>query len=129
MNKGVAVYVFVLALVVAVVVSGCTGQAQQKPEQKAAYKDGEYTGKHESDKGDTEVKVTVKDGRIHNIEIVKPDAQFAIDDNWPAHIVAREQIPQRIIAEQSPRVDSVSKATGTSTGLMEATEDALSKAK
>lgn len=113
-----------LFLAMLLIMTGCTGQ-QKKP----AYKDGTYEGKFETEKGATEVKVTVKDGKIYNIEIVKPDARFAIEDNWPEHIVAREQIPQRIIAAQSTKVDAVAKATGTSNSLMKAVEDALSKAK
>ena len=117
----------VLLVVITLVVVGCT--SKKKEEKKLTYKDGSYEGTFETERGPTEVKVTVKEGKINNVQIVKPDARFAIADNWPEHIVAREQIPQRIIAKQALQVDAVAKATGTSNSLIKATEDALKKAK
>ena len=115
--------------VLSLVFAGCTSKSKKQEEKKPTYKDGSYEGTFQTEKGPTEVKVTVKNGKIDNIQIAKPDARYAIENNWPEHIVARERIPQQIIAKQSPQVDTVAKATGTSNSLIKATEDALKKAK
>ena len=82
--------------------------------------DGEYYGKAEDFGGRViEVKVSVKDSEIYDIEIV--------DSKEDGYVfMAREIIPS-IIKTQSLDVDAVSGATASSEALIKAIEKALGR--
>jgi Polyferredoxin len=84
------------------------------------YKDGIYTGIGQGKNPDLKVSVTVKDGKIANVEIVSNN-----ETNGKA---ALNTVPKEIIEKQSTEVDVVSGATMTSKGIMEAVNNALSQA-
>jgi uncharacterized protein with FMN-binding domain len=81
-------------------------------------KDGDYNGKYTSGRWSNEVKVTVKDGKITDIVVVK-DVTFPKPE-WT------KELFDRIIHKQSSDVDVVSGATITSKAYIKAIEDALS---
>lgn len=84
----------------------------------------EYLGvSHNGMGGDLQVKVTMKDGKIANVEIVKHSETPGISDG------AREQVPAAIVKANSTEVDNVSGASITSRAIKEAVADALSQVK
>lgn len=88
-----------------------------------SYKDGTYTGVGNGFRPNLNVSVTVKSGKITNIEIVSNEDTPRFFD------AAAQTIPEEIISAQSTNVDAVSGATRSSNGIMEAVQNALSNAK
>ena len=90
-------------------------------EEPSAYKDGVYTGSGVGFGGTTTVQVTVKDGKITDIEVLSHgDGGRYMDD-------AKTLIP-RIIESQSTNVDTVTGASYSSVGIISAVRDALKDA-
>lgn len=91
--------------------------------QGAGYKDGTYTGQGEGFRGTMTIIVTISGGNITNIEMGSTtDDRKWLNRAWNA-------IPDLIIQSQSANVDTVSGATYSSIGIIEAVKDALSQAK
>lgn len=88
------------------------------------YKDGAYTGAGKGLKGDIEVSVNVKSGKITAIDITKKDETGPIIDS-----VKENLIPEIIKKQTADGIDAVSGATGSSKGVLAAVSDALAKAK
>lgn len=86
--------------------------------QMAAIADGEYEGEYDLSLVYAKVKVTVHQGRIDKIEILK-------HDNGNGKIA--ESIIDEVIKEQKLGVNTVSGATASSKALLKATENALEK--
>ncbi len=84
-------------------------------------KDGIYEGEYRKGINKAVVKVTIADDRIAEIELVKHTA------SWIGN-KANEIIPQRILEQQSTRVDAVSGATNSSRVIMNAVQMAIEKA-
>ena len=82
--------------------------------------DGVYEGRYRHGLNSAVVKVTVAQGQIVDIEVVKHFASWKGDK-------ATEVIPQRIISEQSTEVDAVSGATNSSRVIMNAVQNAVEK--
>ncbi|WP_160679061.1 FMN-binding protein [Clostridium sp. C8-1-8] len=88
------------------------------------YKDGTYTGTGTGfRRGITEMSVTIKDGRITKVETVSSQ------DTPNYYNYAESTITSEIVSAQSTSVDTVSGATFSSRGIIEAVQNALSKAK
>lgn len=88
------------------------------------YKDGVYTGTGTGFRGGTTtIKVTVQNGKISKIETTSNN------DTPDFYNRAIGTISSEIISEGSTSVDSVSGATYSSHGIMEAVDNALSQAK
>lgn len=87
------------------------------------YKDGVYTGSARGYKPNLNVKVTIKNDKITNVQILSNNESDGFKEE-PMAI-----IPQEIIASQSTSVDAISGATFTSRGIMNAVANALSSAK
>ncbi len=85
------------------------------------YKDGTYIGIGQGKNPDLKVSVTVKDGKIANVEIVS--------NNETKGKEALNVVPKEIVDKQSTDVDVVSGATMTSKGIMAAVNDALNQSK
>jgi uncharacterized protein with FMN-binding domain len=83
----------------------------------------EYIGVGSGIGGELIVKVTLAGTRIQNIELLKINESVGISDK----AVAR--IPAAIIRSQSTQVDIVAGATTTSRAIIQAVNDALSKAR
>lgn len=79
--------------------------------------DGVYQGKYSGNRFANELQVTVVDGKISNIVIVK-DMIIAIPD-------LSAKLFDEIRAEQSLQVDTVSGATVSTKAYLKAVEDAL----
>ncbi|HPQ46655.1 MAG TPA: FMN-binding protein [Clostridia bacterium] len=87
------------------------------------YNDGTYTGEATGFRPGLVVSVEIKDGMIASVEVIDHNEVSSRFYQRPIDL-----IPDRIVAEQSTDVDAISGATCTSDGIMEAVEDALSKA-
>jgi len=85
------------------------------------YKDGVYTGVGKGFNGNIHVEVTIKDGEISEIKITQHSDDQPYINNAMALI-------NNIIQTQSIAVDTVSGATYSSRGIIDAVKDALSKA-
>lgn len=84
-------------------------------------KDGTYTGSGTGYSGTITVRVTISGGKITNIEVV------STADGDPYFSNARAVI-QRVIDAQSVNVDTVSGATYSSRGILQAIRNALAQA-
>ena len=84
-------------------------------------RDGVYEGSYGNGPNSAVVKVTITDSRIEEVELVR---HFA---SWKGN-KANTVIPQRIVEEQSTRVDAVSGATNSSIVIMNAAQKAIEQA-
>ena len=89
---------------------------------KNGYKDGTYYGSAAGFGGNIQVSVTVKDGKIANVQIVSASGET------PSFLSKAKSILGSIVSAQSPDVDVVSGATYTSNGIINATIQALKQA-
>lgn len=87
----------------------------------ATFKDGTYIGVGEGYKGDIKVSVVIKNGKIYKINILstEDDEQF---------FSKARKLTSSIITKQTAAVDTVSGATFSSNGIIEAVSNALQKA-
>lgn len=86
----------------------------------SAFKDGTYNGTGAGYRGTTTVRVTVKSGKITNIEVVS----YEDDQQWFERAV--DIVINEIKNSQSVKVDTVSGATFSSNSIKAAVADALS---
>lgn len=93
----------------------------EKVADAAAYKDGTYYGTGTGFAGPLTVKVVINDGKIASIEITKTD-------DGDSFIQKASGLISNIVSSQSTNVDTVSGATYSSVGIIEAVRDALSQA-
>jgi uncharacterized protein with FMN-binding domain len=82
--------------------------------------DGVYEGSYKAGPNKALVRVTIKDGKLVEIQIVKHRA-------WKGK-KAESIIPRRIIENQSTKVDVVTGATNSSRVIMNAVQRAIEKA-
>ena len=87
----------------------------------ATLKDGVYEGSAQGYKSQIKVSVTVKKGKLQDIEILE-------ENDTPNFFERAEKITDDIIEEQSLNVDAVSGATYSSAGIINAVNDALKSA-
>ena len=93
-----------------------------EPISEGTWKDGTYTGTGEGFGGDLTVSVVIKDGRIVSVTIGKNS------DDKEYLQKAKDGIIPKVIENQGTNVDTVSGATYSSAGILQAINDALSKA-
>ena len=91
------------------------------PEVQGNYKDGVYEGTGTGNNGEIKVEVTVKDGNITSVKLVEHGETDGIYQGAESNVVTD------IIRKQTTEVDTVTGATNTSKGIMEAVKNALSK--
>lgn len=114
--------------------SGTTGQSQSGSgaaagsstsvsavEDPSAYKDGTYYGTGTGFGGTLKVKVEISGGKIASIQIVE-------NQDGSEYISKASALINTIIQNQSTNVDTVSGATYSSVGIIQAVRDALSQA-
>lgn len=89
----------------------------------ATYKDGTYTGVANGYRPNLNVNVTVSGGKISAIEIGENDETPRFFER------ANPTVVNEIVAKQTTKVTAVSGATRSSNGIMQATANALAKAK
>ena len=92
-----------------------------KVEDAAAYKDGTYYGSGTGFGGPLKVLVEISGGKIASIRIVE-------NSDGSDYISKAASLIDSIIATQSTNVDTVSGATYSSVGIIQAVRDALSQA-
>lgn len=103
-------------------IGGCaTAKIMGGPVPPHVLKDGIYSGEAKNGPVKVEAEVTIQNQRIAGIRLKK-------HRNWKGK-AAEDTIPQKIIDEQSTRVDVVSGATASSTAIMNAVDAAVQKAK
>ena len=87
----------------------------------AAYKDGTYYGSATGFAGPIKVKVVISGGKIASVEIVETS-------DGSSYIGKASAITGKIVASQSTNVDTVSGATYSSVGIINAVRNALAQA-
>lgn len=95
----------------------------ETPSNTPVYKDGIYEGTGTGFMPGLVVEVVIEQERIANVTVIDHNEQK--ERYWGLPV---ELIPQLIVESQSTDVDTVSGATMTSQGIIEAVNDALSKA-
>ncbi len=101
---------------------------KKKPETKpvdesnAVYKDGSYQGEGEGFGGTTKVQVTISKGKISKVTVI-------FHEDGDSFMKKAMTLLSQIVKEQTTNLDAVSGATYSSSGIIEATRDALKKAK
>ncbi|SDK04850.1 FMN-binding protein [Natronincola ferrireducens] len=116
-KKGlIALLVLSMLLLVA-----CNSQSTGTAE--SSYKDGTYTGAGTGFGGEMEVEVVIENGSITGLNIISHGETPGISD--PAFTGIEEQLLEN---QDTEEIDAISNATRTSEGLIEAIQDALSKA-
>ncbi|MDO5649850.1 MAG: FMN-binding protein [Gallicola sp.] len=108
---------FAIGLIGALGIAACGNQ------QKSTLKDGEYTGTAAGYGGDIEVKVTVGEGKLSNVEVLTHSETAGISDE------AISEIPKQIVEAQNTEVEAISGSTVTSDGIKAAATDAMNQAK
>ena len=89
---------------------------------ESGYKDGTYQGSGTGFGGTVTVQVTVSGGKITAIDIVDASGET------PSYFSAAKGVIGKMLAGQTPNVDAVSGATYSSNGIIQAVQNALSKA-
>lgn len=107
----------------ALALGAASGAKVDPPKPTGKYKDGVYQGTGRGHKSDITLSITIKNGKITNVGLVKQaDDRKWWDRCWPA-------IPTKIIQMQGTEgVDTITRATRSSRGILGAAKDALDKA-
>ena len=87
-----------------------------------AYKNGTYTGDGQGFGGNIQVQVTLENDTITDIQVVSAPGEDS------AYLSQVQGVISTILAAQSTDVDTISGATFSSTGIINAVNDALGKA-
>jgi uncharacterized protein with FMN-binding domain len=86
------------------------------------YQDGTYTGTATGFGGDITVEVTIENGKISTIRVISANGETKSYWNKAVAVI------DRAVAANSPNVDTVSGATYSSTGILNAVKRALAQA-
>lgn len=98
------------------------GQSDSENGDSTDYKDGTYTGEADGFGGTIQVEVKIEKNKIAEINVVSAEKEDG------AYLSMAKDIIPKIIDAQSADVDTVSGATFSSTGIKNASEQALEKA-
>ena len=99
-----------------------SSESDDKTEPASEYADGTWEGEGLGLNGPVRAALTVEDGRITEIKILERT------DDDPYFTDARVELVPKILEQQSADVDTVSGATFSSEGILEAVEEALKHA-
>ncbi|MDY2960603.1 MAG: FMN-binding protein [Hornefia sp.] len=102
--------------------SGTGSKADGGGSKGSAYKDGSYEGSAKGFGGNIVVRVTVKNDKIEKIDLVDASKEDG------SYLASAKGVINSILDKQSTDVDTVSGATFTSTGIINAVISALEKA-
>jgi len=97
-------------------------KAEEEQEAESGYKDGTYEGTGLGFGDDIIVQVTISGGKMTDIAVVSADGE---DKPYYKQAIS---VLDKMLSTQSTEVDTVSGATLTSEGMIEAVADALGKA-
>ncbi len=95
--------------------------AAESGESGRLYKDGTYQGTATGFGGDITVEVTIADGKITDLTILSAEKEDS------AYLTMAKDIIPEILDTQSADVDTISGATFSSTGIKNATAQALAE--
>ena len=98
------------------------GQSDSENGDSTNYKGGTYTGEADGFGGTIQVEVKIEKNKIAEINVVSAEKEDG------AYLSMAKDIIPKIIDAQSADVDTVSGATFSSTGIKNASEQALEKA-
>ena len=98
------------------------GQSDSGNGGSANYKDGTYTGEADGFGGTIQVEVKIEKNKIAEINVVSAEKEDG------AYLSMAKDIIPKIIDAQSADIDTISGATFSSTGIKNASEQALEKA-
>lgn len=98
------------------------GQSDSGNGGSTNYKDGTYTGEADGFGGTIQVEVKIEKSKIAEINVISAEKEDG------AYLSMAKDIIPKIIDAQSADVDTVSGATFSSTGIKNASEQALEKA-
>ena len=101
-------------------VESSAGSTEESAE--SGYKDGTYEGEAEGFGGPISVSVTVEEGKLTELNILSAEKEDG------AYLSMAKEIIPTIIEQQTWDVDTISGATFSSTGIKNATQQALEKA-
>ncbi|HTG00848.1 MAG TPA: FMN-binding protein [Nitrospirota bacterium] len=112
---------FLLLLLGAMIAACAIAPLAKAPVDISRIPDGTYPGTASSWPNKAEVRVTIREGRMTSIELVR---------HWASWIGRRAEpvIPQRILEKQRADVDAVTGATNSSRVIMHAVHNALEDA-
>lgn len=99
-----------------------TDTEEESDDSENVYKDGTYTGSSQGFGGTITVQVTLASDEITDIQVTSAPGEDS------AYLSQGEGVISSIISAQSTDVDTVSGATFSSTGIINAVVDALGKA-
>ena len=99
-----------------------TAAEETSDDSDNVYKNGTYEGSGTGYGGTITVQVTLQDDTITDVSVTSAPGEDS------AYLTQGENVISSIISEQSTDVDTVSGATFSSTGILEAVNDALTKA-
>lgn len=103
--------------------SKAAGSTSSDAFQDGTYKDGTYTGSAAGFRGNITVSVTISSGKIASISVVSAPG------NDEPYLSKAKTLIAKVLAKQSPNgVDTVSGATYSSNGILNAIKNALTKA-
>lgn len=97
-------------------------ETQSAESDDSSYKDGTYQGEAEGFGGTVAVEVKIEKGKITAVNIVSAEKEDG------AYLSMAKDIIPKIIEAQSADVDTISGATFSSTGIKNASQEALEKA-
>lgn len=95
---------------------------EDQESKNGSYKDGTYTGEADGFGGTVKVEVIIKKQKIKEVNIVSADGEDG------SYLTMAKDIIPKILDAQSAEVDTISGATFSSTGIKNATKQALEKA-
>ena len=99
-----------------------SADTEESDDSENVYKDGTYTGSAQGFGGAITVQVTLENDEITDIQVTSAPGEDS------AYLSQGEGVISSIISAQSTDVDTVSGATFSSTGIINAVVDALGKA-
>ena len=99
-----------------------TDSEETSDDSDNVYKNGTFEGSGTGYGGTITVQVTLEDNTIIAVSVVSAPGEDS------AYLSQGENVINSIISEQNTDVDTISGATFSSTGILEAVNDALSKA-
>lgn len=97
-------------------------QSEEEETEELAYKNGTYTGDGQGFGGTITVEVTLQDDEITDIQVTSAPGEDS------AYLSQGKGVISSILSAQSTDVDTISGATFSSTGIINAVNDALGKA-
>lgn len=98
------------------------GETETQNESEEGYPDGVFAGEGTGFGGTIQVEVTIQGGAIQKIEVLSAEKEDS------AYLEMAKEVAQRVVEAQSIQVDTVSGATFSSKGILEAVGQALEKA-